>query len=259
MTNLRDGAVAGLAGLLGLLAACFALPRASAQDGVEPILILAKFERERASRDARQLANWIVHSGDNHAGDSRKVSFVILDKKDARLFVFDANGRLRGAGPALLGLGVGDTALPGIGDRELRSIAPKDRTTPAGRFVASIGPGWNNEDVLWVDHEGAIAIHRVITTNPKERRLQRLATASPHDNRISYGCINVPVKFYDYVIRPAFEGTHGIVYVMPETRPVRPYFSAFDVEGEGDDEKGAAAPTLKKVPAAKRKPGKVVK
>jgi hypothetical protein len=48
-------------------------------------------------------------------------------------------------------------------------------------------------------------------------------------NRISYGCINVPAKFFDTVVSPAFTGTKGIVYVLPETRPRREIFGAYDV------------------------------
>jgi hypothetical protein len=72
-------------------------------------------------------------------------------------------------------------------------------------------------------------MHRVLTTNLKERRLQRLATATPLDNRISYGCINIPAKFYENVVRPAFSGTYGIVYVLPETRPAHEVFASYDV------------------------------
>jgi hypothetical protein len=73
-------------------------------------------------------------------------------------------------------------------------------------------------------------MHPVLTTEPAERRPQRLATATPLDNRISYGCINVPAKFFDSVVRPAFTGTNGIVYVLPETRPARAVFGSYDVE-----------------------------
>jgi hypothetical protein len=37
------------------------------------------------------------------------------------------------------------------------------------------------------------------------------------DNRISYGCIKVPVEFYESVVRPLFDSS-GIVYILPETR-----------------------------------------
>jgi len=69
----------------------------------------------------------------------------------------------------------------------------------------------------------------VIAGTPKERRAQRLASPSPDDNRVSYGCINVPVHFFDAVVKPAFTGTNGIVYVLPETRPARVVFGSYDV------------------------------
>ena len=58
----------------------------------------------------------------------------------------------------------------------------------------------------------------------------RLASPTPLDNRISYGCINVPTQFYEKVVSRAFAGTHGIVYVLPETRPAREVFGPYDVK-----------------------------
>lgn len=187
----------------------------------------ADFAREPASRDARHIADWVVDSGDN-----RGLPFVIIDKTEARIFVFDASGRIRGAAPALLGLARGDDAVPGIGGRELSSIRPEERTTPAGRFVAERGisiRGKTTEDIVWVDYDSGVSLHRVITGNPRDRRLERLATPTPADNRISFGCINVPAAFYNNVVNPSFTGTSGIVYVLPETRPVRQVFGSYDV------------------------------
>lgn len=183
----------------------------------------ADFAREQASRDARQLADWVVDSGDNV-----DKPFVIVDKVNARIFVFGADGRIRGAAPALLGSARGDDSVAGIGERELSDVRPADRTTPAGRFVAALGRNFRGEDVVWVDYDAAVSLHRVITSNPKERRLHRLATPTPRDNRISYGCINVPVAFYETVVSPAFTGTEGIVYVLPEVRSMREVFGLAD-------------------------------
>ena len=80
------------------------------------------------------------------------------------------------------------------------------------------------QDILWIDYSAAISLHRVITGNPGDHRRQRLATASPLDKRISYGCINVPVKFYDDVVLKTFTGTSGIVYILPETKPLKAVF-----------------------------------
>ena len=70
----------------------------------------------------------------------------------------------------------------------------------------------------------------MITSNVEERRAERLATPSPLDNRISYGCINVPANFFKHVVGPAFKGTNGIVYVLPETRSPQKVFASYDVE-----------------------------
>ena len=206
--------VAGAALCLALLA-----PGATATAAAAPAR--ADFAAEPASAAARQVADWVIGSGDNHA-----LPFVIVDKVAARVFVFRPDGRLRGAAPALLGLARGDGTVPGIGERKLSTIRPDERTTPAGRFVAALGPDLGEKDVVWVDYDAAVSLHRVVTKKPKERRLQRLATPTPLDNRISYGCINVPERFYDSVVHPAFTGTSGIVYILPEVRPIGSVFPA---------------------------------
>jgi hypothetical protein len=171
------------------------------------------------------VADWVVDSG-----DSQGMPFVIVEKTDAMVYVFNADGRLRGAAPALLGLAHGDDSVPGIGKRKLSTILPEERTTPAGRFVASLDSNLHGGEILWVDYENAISLHPVITTDPTEHRAQRLASPSPLDNRISYGCINVPVAFFHRVIHSVFARSSGVVYVLPEVRPVRDVFSYYDVD-----------------------------
>ena len=194
--------------------------------GLKPAAVArADFARERATRQVRQFADWVVASGD-HKG----LPFVIIDKVDARTYVFSASGHIVGAAPTLLGSAVGDYSVPGIGQRELSDMGPLDRTTPAGRFVAAIGGNTRHEDVLWVDYDSGLSLHRVLTTHPEERRLERLATPTPKDNRISYGCINVPKKFYETVVAPTFAGTEGIVYILPEQGSVRAVFGNYRVD-----------------------------
>jgi len=182
----------------------------------------ADFKHDEVSQEARDTANWVVDSGDNLG-----MPFIIVDKMQARVLVFDAHGQLTGMASALLGLAVGDDSVPGIGQRKLSSIRPQERTTPAGRFVASLAPNLKGEEILWVDYKNAIAMHPVVTSNPKERRTQRLASSNLQDKRISYGCINVPATFYRSVISPAFRGTNGIVYVLPETRSNLNVFASY--------------------------------
>jgi hypothetical protein len=173
----------------------------------------------QASAPARTLAAWVTKTGD-HAG----MPFLLVDKVEAKVFAFDGRGRAMGVAPVLLGLGLGDDSPPGIGDRRLSTITPAERVTPAGRFLAALGENLGGKDVLWVDYEAAISLHRVDTATPAERRLQRLATPSAADNRISYGCINVPVAFYETVVRPLFRGTVGVVYILPEARGLEEVF-----------------------------------
>jgi hypothetical protein len=184
----------------------------------------ADFRGQRASASVRQIADWAVDSGDN-----RQMSFVILDKRDARVFVFNAGGQLLGASPVLLGAAVGDDSVEGIGNRPIAEVRPEERTTPAGRFIAEPGRNISGEDVLWVDYNAAVSMHRVRAIEPSERRLQRLASATADDNRISYGCINVPVRFYEDVLSKTFKGTRGVVYVMPEVKPLQEVFALYDV------------------------------
>lgn len=186
---------------------------------------LANFGQEAPSPESRKLADWVVDSANNG-----NLPFMIIDKREARVFMFDAQGQLRGATAALLGLAVGDHSVPGIGERKLSSIRPDERTTPAGRFVASLDRDIHGHEVLWVDYETALSLHRVVKGHPKERRAERLASPSPMDNRISFGCINVPVKFYESVVSPSFTGTNGIVYILPETRSAREVFGSYDVQ-----------------------------
>jgi hypothetical protein len=185
---------------------------------------LADFQHESASEDVARMAQWVLDSGNN-----RSLSFMIIDKKNAKIFVFNPDGKLTDATPALLGAMVGDDSVPGIGERKLSSILPEERTTPAGRFVAALDHNLGGKDILWVDYANAISLHRVVTSNPKENRAQRLISPTITDNRISYGCINVPARFFDKVVIPTFRKTNGIVYILPETRPIGAVFASFDL------------------------------
>lgn len=186
---------------------------------LEPTLAMADgakqaiFKAESASRRTREMADWVVRSSDNH-----NLPFAIVDKVNAKVYVFSVDGQLQGAAPVLLGLSPGDHATPGVGSKRMSLISPAERTTPAGRFVAKLGHNSHGKEILWVDYENAISLHPVITSRPKERRVERLLTPTPLDNRISYGCINVPGDFFRNVIYSNFSGTEGIVYILPEAK-----------------------------------------
>ena len=204
--------------------AAAAIGLASAGAAQSPDLAGAEAETSAAlsgapSDDARRVIDWVVASRDNGG-----LPFLVIDKVQAEIFVFDASGELLGSTPALLGSATGDDSVPGIGDRELSAIKPAERTTPAGRFIAKYGRAAGNREVLWVDYATSISLHPVVTGNKKERRLQRLKSSTPEDNRITYGCINVPTAFYKEVVRPLFTDTSGLVYILPETQPLNAVF-----------------------------------
>lgn len=211
-------------------AAADAVPSPSGSSGTGSASVLARagklanFRQESPSSEVRHVAHWVVDSGDNGG-----MPYVIIDKVNARVFVFDAGGDLQGAEPALLGMVRGDSTAKGIGDLKLAAIRPQDRTTPAGRFVASLDRDLQGREILWVDYDDALALHRVAKGQPSERRAQRLMSPSADDNRISYGCINVPVSFYENVVSPALTNTGGIVYILPETSTAREFFGSYDV------------------------------
>ncbi|MBP6534582.1 MAG: hypothetical protein KA218_05965 [Arenimonas sp.] len=187
----------------------------------------ARFQAEPASSEARHVADWVVVSGDN-----QRRPFVIIDKTAAKVFVFDAGGSLLRAAPALLGLAERDDDEPGVGALPLSGIRPEIRTTPAGRFVAQMGRNLKGQDILWVDYASGLSLHRVVTGNKVERRQERLDSPTPRDNRISFGCINVPVPFFDEVVKPVFAGLRGVVYVLPETRPASEVFGSYAVDAD---------------------------
>jgi hypothetical protein len=95
--------------------------------------------------------------------------------------------------------------------------------------VASLDHNLKGGPILWVDYESAISMHPVITSNVQERRAQRLASPTPMDNRISYGCINVAPEFFKNIVSAAFARSNGIVYVLPETRSAAEVFGSYDV------------------------------
>lgn len=171
------------------------------------------------SEQALQVHAWVVGSG-NQQG----MPFALIDKKAARLHLFDASGVLRASSAVLLGLARGDHSVPGIGERKMSDIRPDERTTPAGRFVSEPGRNLQGEDIVWIEYDTAVSLHRVRAHHSAERRLQRLASPTVADNRISYGCVNVPAAFYDRYVAPYWAQQPGVVYVLPETTPAAAFF-----------------------------------
>lgn len=173
------------------------------------------FGLEPPTSEARHLADWVVAASDNEG-----LPFIIIDKVQARVMVFDAAGSLRGVAPALLGLAHGDDTPAGIGTRSLSEIGPGDRITPAGRFATVAGTNLAGKDVLWIEYASALSLHPVVTGSKAENRLARLESRTVLDNRISFGCVNVPAEFYARIIKSTFAKGAGITYILPEHKSI---------------------------------------
>lgn len=197
------------------------------------------FRGQPASEEARAVAHWSLASG-----DTRGRPFAVVDKKDARLFVFSANGRLVGAAPALLGLARGDDSAPGVGRKVSTGIPREERTTPAGRFDSEPGHNISGEAIVWIDYDAAVAIHRLRPAAASQRRPQRLASGSAADKRISLGCVVVDEAFYDQVVATTLGRQRGVVYVLPETRDWRAEFGIGGLATGGSREAGPGAEAL---------------
>jgi hypothetical protein len=171
-----------------------------------------------ASAELKQVARWVIDSRDNSG-----LPFLLIDKVNAQVFAFDPAGQLQGTAPVLLGMARGDHLIV-ANDTKMAAMPPQARVTPAGRFVSRLAKDSHGKELLVLDYEASISLHPVVKGTPKERRAERLASATAQDNRISFGCINVPPAFYSTIVSPAFTNTKGVVYVLPETSPASALF-----------------------------------
>jgi len=182
------------------------------------------FDATQPSAEARRLVEWVLKTG-----DPKGRPFAVVDKQQAHLYVFGADGRLAGHTRALLGSTFGDHTVPGVGQRaQTGKVGLDERTTPAGRFEA--GPGRNDkgEHVVWVDYASAFSIHRLRPGFAYRARASRLASSPAQDMRVSWGCVVVPVAFYTGVVERVLGRVRSVVYVMPETGPLQTVFHALD-------------------------------
>lgn len=208
---------AGRAALAIVLGALMHLPPALAGQDAK-----VDFGVHRVSADARLVAERVLELAD-HGGRP----FAIVDKTDARIYVFDGIGRLSGASAALLGQTRGDHSSPEVGAHtEAGRVPVHERTTPSGRFVSEPGLNPDGEHLIWVDFSVALAIHRLRPGSVQLQREARLASSTPEDNRVSLGCVVVPPEFYDDVVRPALGRKQGVVYVLPEESSAKEMFDS---------------------------------
>jgi hypothetical protein len=171
-----------------------------------------------ASPEVQTVAQWVGTSHDN-AG----LPFLVVDKVNAQVYAFTPFGQLKATAPILLGMGHGDVMLVSS-STPMSAITPEKRITPAGRYLSSLVTDAHGKQVLSIDYNNAISLHIVVKGTPAQQRAARLASVTSDDNRISFGCINVPPGFFTEVVKPDFTPASGIVYVLPETRSAAQQF-----------------------------------
>ncbi|RYM12940.1 hypothetical protein [Sphingobium cupriresistens] len=177
------------------------------------------------SDGATRVAEWVAAAQDNHA-----LPYIIIDKPGAAAYLFDAKGKMLAHAPVLIGIAPGDDATPGIGTKNLSEIGPAEKTTPAGRFLAKFGVAAGKQRVLWVDYATSVALHTIPPGNLKDKRKERMLSPAIDDNRITFGCINVPKIFYNQSVSPRFRKKGGYVYILPDSKPLEDVFPRLRVQ-----------------------------
>jgi hypothetical protein len=165
---------------------------------------------QSASDEIKRVARWVSDSGDNGG-----LPYLLVDKTNAEVFAFSSAGQLQAMAPALLGMSHGDRLLA-PNTASMSQMSPQVRITPAGRYVSRLAIDSHGKELLVLDYNASISMHPVVKGTPAEHRAERLASLTSADNRISFGCINVPPAFYTTFVHANFNQTKGIVYVLPE-------------------------------------------
>ena len=146
--------------------------------------------------------------------------FAIVDKRQATLSVYAADGSLVGRAPVLLGLTPGDQEPQSSRGKDPSALKVNERVTPAGRFEAQPGRNLNGERIIWFNYETNLAIHRLRPAPASQHRPERLASANLQDRRITLGCVAVDPAFFDEVVLPTLGSGKSLVYILPEREPV---------------------------------------
>ena len=173
---------------------------------------------KKISSDAAKTAQWVLDTA-----DSEGYPFIVTDKIGATMYFFDEKGVLLKKSPVLVGKNVGDF----IGNTDAGRITPSGRFEIAPETDATYGNVFSVMGTDMVDSETGelveVAIHRLALHDPSEKRPQRIATATPLDNRISWGCMNLDNKVMDWAFNNYPLG--GLIYILPETAKGRSVFA----------------------------------
>ena len=188
-----------------------------------PKFVSANFDGAEYTTNVRVVANWVLQNTDN-----KGLPFSVADKQGGTVYFFDSKGNLTIKTPALFGKMIGDYTSDEILAKDTDKISDKEKITPAGRFETYNKTSTTGNGVVAIYRVGAytdLAFHKVYLKQPKERRLDRLASKTGADNRISHGCINLPTEVAKKII--PLMGGGSVTYILPETKAGKETFDGF--------------------------------
>lgn len=164
---------------------------------------------ENVSQQASDTINWVVKQKD-HNGKA----FVVADKAQGKILIVDTDGKVLNTQNAIFGKNKGDSTAFG--------------NTPSGRFLLHKTDTKNLSDLdkrvfgdsvldltdketgrkVTNDQGQVVAMHRVVNTAERKAALN---SATPNDNYLSHGCINIPTAYYNSAV-DKLDG--AMVYVL---------------------------------------------
>jgi hypothetical protein len=143
--------------------------------------------------------------------------FMVADKPNGMLHVFNADGSMLVQDAALYGKDVGDV------ESKVSSLQGGAKITPAGKFMLSTtvdseyAGGMRLDLVETSSPDGVIAVHAAWLGNAKDAREARLKSPSAADNKISYGCINTTHDAFLKSILPNIDKFNGgMLFILPD-------------------------------------------
>lgn len=158
-----------------------------------------------------------IFASENDVAELMKTNtakFIVADKKEGYLYLVDPTTNEILKAPALYGRGIGDV-LP-ADDLNVKK-SQYSNITPSGEFKVTRMYSTKLRQYILVFLEGktaVMAIHKLYTGNKAQRREERIQSADPNEKRITNGCINIPVDFWDLYLERIPDNTK--LYVLPD-------------------------------------------
>jgi hypothetical protein len=185
--------------------------------------------------------------------------FILTDKPNARVFVFDSNGQPILDKKVLLGLQTGDY-YKGNTDVKANRFTPaglftmglRDATRSKGEAVTAGDYDFGKVFVLDKAIDGKYSItlfHSVYTKmSDAQARQKALAKDSAEDSRYSFGCINVDKETYKYLLDNYETQMDGAkLFIVPDTPNATMDFVRGKATTAGDITRQAAPEVTRKV------------